>query len=294
MNTPEFWNEKWKNEQWANRESGNARECWEAWKDIESARLYAEGAKKNAYQGERFSYLASFCHQNSRVLDIGAGPGTFAVPLSPLVSHITAVEPAHGMGVVFDEYIQEAGVQNIDIIPKRWDDVKIATDIDGSYDLVFCSFAFGMLDLLDSIQKMISVAEKTIVLYWHAGDQAWDVDAQVLWPLLHDKAFTPIPKSNIIFNLLYSMGIYPDITSYTNTIRASFSSFDEALDDYQKRFKVSPLDREKNKKLIHYLDKTLCRNGDCLLQGSASNGMRITIPLERVPEKWRTYYNKDF
>ncbi len=42
------------------------------------------------------------------MLDIGAGPGTLAIPLSPLVKEITAVEPGAGMVEILRKHA-EAG-----------------------------------------------------------------------------------------------------------------------------------------------------------------------------------------
>ncbi|MHC6203814.1 hypothetical protein ACYULU_11540 [Breznakiellaceae bacterium SP9] len=51
-----------------------------------------------------------------------------------------------------------------------------------------------------SLEKMMTVTLGTIVIFWHAGIQSW--------PLLHNKPYYPVPESNIIFNLLYSMGMH--------------------------------------------------------------------------------------
>src|SRR5690606_41985940 len=49
----------------------------------------------------------------SRILDIGAGPGTLAIPLAGIAAHVTAVEPAAGMAEVMAEYAEEKGVSNL-------------------------------------------------------------------------------------------------------------------------------------------------------------------------------------
>ena len=41
--------------------------------------------------------------EESRVLDIGAGPGTLAIPFDQKVAHVTAVEPAECMCSVMRE-----------------------------------------------------------------------------------------------------------------------------------------------------------------------------------------------
>lgn len=283
--TPAFWNERWIDAQRLSRTSGHGRECWQAWDDYESAKNYAENSKKGTLHSTRVSYLASLCDSSSWVLDIGSGPGSLAIPLSAKVSHVHAVEPAHGMRVVFEEQLISQKIKNISIIPRRWDDVSFS-ELNKGYDLVFCSFAFGMLDIFESIKKMIKCSNKILVLFWHAGDQAWDADAKILWPLLHDKKFSPIPKSDILFNLLYSMEIYPDIEVLPKRQGVAFTSLEEAMKEYQKRFNVLDNDSLSKAKLKDYLESSLIKKDGMFFQKNTSSGMRFTIPRDRVPPQW--------
>jgi cyclopropane fatty-acyl-phospholipid synthase-like methyltransferase len=54
------------------------------------------------------------------VLDIGAGPGTLALPLSRRARQVTAVEPSSAMVKRLEMHIAEEGISNIRILPKRW------------------------------------------------------------------------------------------------------------------------------------------------------------------------------
>jgi len=54
------------------------------------------------------------------VLDIGAGPGTLALPLSRRARQVTAVEPSLAMVKRLERHIAEEGISNIRILPKRW------------------------------------------------------------------------------------------------------------------------------------------------------------------------------
>ncbi|MDR2535392.1 MAG: class I SAM-dependent methyltransferase, partial [Treponema sp.] len=203
------WNEAWKEAQRKNIDSGHGGECWTAWEDKDAAKNYFNSFIASPSAKKRAAELSRMIKSGSRVLDIGAGPGNIAIPLSKKVSHVSAVEPAAGMAEVFKDQISLEGADNIRLVPKRWEDVDVAADLEGPYDLCFASFSLGMLDLKESIEKMISVTTNTIVLYWHVGLQSFDEDAIELSPLLYGKKHYPVPDSNIIFNLLYNMRIYP-------------------------------------------------------------------------------------
>ena len=79
--------------------------------------------------------------EGSRVLDIGAGPGTLAIPFTQKVAHVTTVEPAEGMCSVMREKMAEFGAKNISIVQKRWEDVDVEKDLQPPYDVVIASFS---------------------------------------------------------------------------------------------------------------------------------------------------------
>ena len=83
----------------------------------------------------------------SRVLDIGAGPGTLAVPLSGVVQHVTAIEPAQGMVDCLQENIRISGIKNITVLTETWEDVDISKDINPPFDVVVASYSLGFPDL---------------------------------------------------------------------------------------------------------------------------------------------------
>ncbi|MDR2491761.1 MAG: class I SAM-dependent methyltransferase [Spirochaetaceae bacterium] len=234
-----------------NIDSGHGGECWTMWRDKEAAKNYFSSFIASPSAKKRVAELARMIKNESRVLDIGAGPGNISIPLAQKVSHVTAVEPAPGMAEVFSDHITLAGTENIRLIPKRWEDVDIVTDLEVPYDLTFASFSLGMLDLKQSIEKMICVSSKNIVLYWHVGLQAFDEDAVELSPLLYSKKHYPVPDSNIIFNLLYSMQIYPDVKIERTNVRLVYHSFDEVLENYTRRYGVET--DEQRRLLAGYL-----------------------------------------
>jgi SAM-dependent methyltransferase len=245
------WNEVWMDAQQKNIDSGCGGECWTAWSDKDAAKNYLNSFITSPNAKKRADELARMTRFESRVLDIGAGPGNITIPLSKKVSHITAVEPAPGMVEVFRDHIALTGAENIRLVPKRWEDVEIEPDLEAPYDLCFASFSLGMLDLKQSIEKMICVSTKNIVLYWHVGLQAFDEDAIELSPLLYGKKHYPVPESSIVFNLLYSMRIYPDVKIERKNVRLVYKTFDEIFEIYARRYHAET--NEQQKMLACYL-----------------------------------------
>lgn len=230
------WNDIWIDQQQKNIRSGRGGGCWTSWQDEPAARRYAERVKTRFANQQRVSELIEMVQPGWKVLDIGAGPGNIAIPLAVKAGSVTAVEPADGMVAVMRENLEGAERTNVEIVQKKWDDVDIQTDLTPFYDLTVASFSLGMVDLMAAIQKMNAVTSKQIVLYWHAGDQDWDFEARMFWPSIYKADYSPVPKSDIVFNLLYEMGIFPNVKSYCFEVVTRYESLNDALIDYYSRF----------------------------------------------------------
>jgi len=281
--TPMDWNAVWMEAQKRNIASGRGGECWHSWKDEAAARAYLEMTKKRPVAQDRAADILALAKSDWRVLDIGAGPGNITLPLAERVAHVTAVEPAPGMATVLAKCVAESGLSNIRLVSKRWDDIESAVDLEPPYDLSFASFSLGMLDLRASLEKMMTVTTREIVLFWHAGHQSWDIDAMELWPLLHGRRYDPIPKSDIVFNLLYSMGIYPEVHVLRSRTGQVFETFDEALDQYSRRYAV---DTEPQRRiLVDYLKDKITLSGSKWLLPRTDAGMRISWKIEDLNDR---------
>lgn len=222
------WNEIWKSRTRGNRESSPGRECARIWESRESALRFWNMCRQERSRIDKTVWETDIT-ATSRVLDIGAGPGTLAIPFAEKASHVTAVEPAEGMCSVMREKMAEYGVSNIDIVQKRWEDVDVAADLQPPYDVVIASFSLGMQDIRAAIEKMMQASSKYIYLYHFAGETSWDRQWQKLWPRLHGRTYQPGPKCDVLYNVLYQMGIYPNVRTFRLEHNQPYASLDEAV-----------------------------------------------------------------
>lgn len=222
------WNEVWKSQMKQSRESSPGRDCARIWESRESALRFWNMCRQERSRIDKTVWETDITAA-SRVLDIGAGPGTLAIPFAEKASHVTAVEPAEGMASVMREKMAEYGVSNIDIVQKRWEDVDVEEDLQPPYDVVIASFSLGMPDIRAAIEKMQKASSRYVYLYHFAGETSWDRQWKELWPRLHGRPYRPGPKSDVLYNVLYQMGIYPHIRTFRLEHNQPYASLDEAV-----------------------------------------------------------------
>jgi len=239
------WNAVWTDLLKRSRKATPARDCARIWESKESAKRFWDMSKENRHRVEETIAGTDFTPE-SRVLDIGAGPGTLAIPFAQRVKHVTAVEPAEGMVCVLKEKMAEEGVDNIDVVQKRWEDVSVAEDLETPYDVVIASFSLGMADIRAAIEKMIASAAPggTIYLYHFAGETHWDRDCRDLWPRLHGKDYQPGPKSDVLYNVLYSRGIFPHVRTFRLQHSQRFADFEEAMKHFRHQYGATTAEQE--------------------------------------------------
>ncbi|MEG3055923.1 MAG: class I SAM-dependent methyltransferase [Methanoculleus sp.] len=136
----------------------------------------------------------------STVLDIGAGPGSLAVPLALAGCRVTVVEPSAGMRAAMEEYREAAGAPEIRVIPSRWEDADPGEV--GRHDVVVASFSLGLDDIDRSLKKIDSAAKRAVHLFWFLTPPAWTRANIVLWPELHGGEFAFEPTADLLWNCL--------------------------------------------------------------------------------------------
>lgn len=266
------WNETWKSMMESQSKTSMNTDCANMWKRKENARRFWKMSLENRNRVEK-TISGMALKPESRVLDIGAGPGSLSIPLAQRVKHVTAVEPAEGMMEVMKENIETYALKNIDCVYKDWEAVDVSSDLCPPYDIVFASYSLGMRDIRASIRKMVEVSSGYVYLYWFAGETSWDIHSRKLWPSLHGCEYRQGPKVDVLYNVLYDMGIYPNMKVFPFEHTNCFENLEEAVEHFKPQY--SAFSPEQEEILRFYLQEVLEEEKGALVQRGWSTRVKL-------------------
>ena len=248
---------------------GNSSQFWGNKKKIHT--VYTKGDGK--HDEKTNARLASMgIPDGSRVLDIGAGPGTYAIPLAKNGCNVTVVEPSPVMRELLETRMKTENIKTITVIPKRWEDVD-RDELGATYDAVIASFSLTMMDMGGALGKMHAVSRGTVHLFWFLTEPIWAQVNGDLWPLLHGGSFPGEPTADWLWQILYEMGIYANIQPEPYVSRSSYANMDEAVEEFRQRLNCTTPAHEEI--LRNYLHAVLRREGEALLLGTGTRSAHI-------------------
>jgi SAM-dependent methyltransferase len=259
------WNEVWKAREEEKRAQDAGASCADRWSDPGRCKKFNQRVKESNWEDARDRIRAMKIAPDFRVLDIGAGPGTLAIPLAGMVRQVTAVEPSTGMLECLTDNICEKHICNITTLRKKWEDVDPATDLDPPYDLVVASYSLGVPDLRAALEKMNAVSQRYAYIFWFADlFSPRHRQYSEIWEDLFGEQPAQNRTPNIIFNLLCQMGIYANVEISRTDRSLRYESLEEAVADQQDLLRLK---EERQVAMLRcFLKKTLrYENGQYVL-----------------------------
>lgn len=150
--------------------------------------------------------LASFVTADTEVLDVGGGSGRLALPLATRAKHVTVVEPSEDSVELLNTRASDAGITNITVINEPWEDVPEPTA-----DIVLCSLVLHhVADAVPFVEKLQQHSRDRVVIA-----EMMETPGAVERPFyerVHGSAPTALPGLPKILELLWALGIFPDVT----------------------------------------------------------------------------------
>ncbi len=245
LSTDPDWNAIWKARQVLHESSKHHDDPSHNWNKRENAERYDSTSRSEYDERIERTIHGLDITRESRVLDIGAGPGTLAIPLAALVKEITAIEPGEGMTAILSERMMKDGFSNITVIRKRWEDIESSRDLAGQYDVVIASLSLTMEDIRLALRKMDAASRGSVYLFWFVDMPFWERMYADLWEPLHGLPYHPGPKADCLFGVLYQMGIYANVEMLPLKKEYRFKTMDEMTAFFRRRFNVTMPEQER-------------------------------------------------
>lgn len=267
------WNEAWKKPESGSLKKKGFLTCSDRWSDPDRCRKFSNSIRANNFAGSQGRIQAMRIKPDSRILDVGAGPGTLALPLAGMVRHVTAVEPSECMRTCLSETMDELDIRNITLVPKLWEDVDISKDLAAPYDVVVASYSLGFPDLREGLLKMAEVSSSYVYIFWFADMiSPWQKNYGDIWEKLYGIPIKAYQKPNVIFNLLHQMGIYANVEVTKEEQIQRFSSLEQAVKDQGAGLNLET--RKQYEILGEFLEKRLqVEGGEYVLRNISPRAM---------------------
>ncbi|SMB90200.1 methyltransferase, FkbM family [Thermanaeromonas toyohensis ToBE] len=148
--------------------------------------------------------------REAEVLDIGCGPGAYALVLARRVKRVVALDPSPEMLSILKSRMQAEGLSNIEPVQLTWEEV----DLDRlgwrrRFQVVLALMSPGVHDPA-TLRKMIEACHGVCLLGGHVRQE--EEARRVLWHKLIGGEMPPVPPEVFyIFHLLYSWGYLPSL-----------------------------------------------------------------------------------
>lgn len=216
LNNPSAWKELWLNELKNDPEKKGGTDHFKKWDkrarvfDQRSAAPEAVSRKEHILSMLR---EAGALQSGSRVLDVGAGSGNWAIPMAEMGANVVALEPSGGMVEILQEKMaaKEVDPDQIRIIQQAWQDVDVEKEgLAGQFDLVFVSMNPGVGDP-GALDKVMQASRNFCYLSIFSGG-GWRSCYTDLWQQVTGQALETSSWDFIYpFTYVYALGYRPQI-----------------------------------------------------------------------------------
>ncbi len=195
------------------KQGGEAMQRWNKMADDFAERTGDRGNAEKRQKTLLWLEQSGALFPGAKVIDIGAGPGNWAIPLAKAGAEVTAVEPAEGMVRILRERMDQAEV-NCVVEQLTWQQADLdALGWRGGFDLVFASMTPGV-DSPAMLYKMLDACRNAggfCYLSAFAG-RSWQEWYRELWLLLFNEQLDGQVNDIIYpFNLAYALGFRPEL-----------------------------------------------------------------------------------
>ncbi len=239
---------KWENF-WAEKLSNKKDKDWD-----KAAAGFFKRTKKDDYNKALFDML--ILDEDDTVLDVGCGEGSITIPLSKKVKKVIAWDSSRKMLEFLEKRVNENNITNIESVLKPIE--EITYDGVGDVDVVVCSRSLNsIVPIRDVLSELNKIANKYVFITVFGPENKKierDFDSEIG---IKNENF---PDYNYFFNILFNMGIYPNVVRFDLDNYREYDSVEEAMDN--GRFRLDLYNDDEKLKLREYLERILTKDSE--------------------------------
>ena len=188
------------------------------------------------------------------VLDLGCGEGAVTSLIAEKVSNVTALDSSQMMLELLHQRCEHDNINNIDIVEMDIEDANVETV--GKHDIVIASRALmGIYDIKNVLKNINELAKRYVFLIVF-GRKNWLIEKKFYKSI--DKKYPDFAPYDYLFNLLISLGIYPNIENFDLVGNRKYDDIDDAF--IRMKWKLDKLTDNEKDKILPFIDKNLFKN----------------------------------
>lgn len=211
----EYWEKAWQRERRSSLFGIQQpeRSGWEWWDQRADGFANRTGGESERQRQAGIIQLLDqyhFLEPDIEVLDIGCGPGNYALQLARRVKKVVALDPSPRMLAILQQRAAEEGITNIETICLTWEEVDLEElGWKDCFGLVIAAMTPGINDG-ETLKKMVVASNRGC---YYNGFASCDEPLQnELWRHLFQREMPPFPADLFyIFHLLYAWGYCPSL-----------------------------------------------------------------------------------
>jgi SAM-dependent methyltransferase len=224
---------------------GSGVEFWNHW-----AKTFYHKDGNSPYVGEVLKRLQ--LKAGWSVLDVGAGMGALAIPLAKRGHPVTALDHSPDMLEVLARNADRENIDTIQLVNLDWTKARVGVDFP-VHDAVLVSRSLPSgSDVAHSLRLIDQAARHACFITWRAAAYN-ELEAGICNMLGID--YAALPDYIVLYNLLYSLGIYASVEIFRINGRWRFRSLDEAFTQLVRSRNIG--DNRSKKRILDFLESKL-------------------------------------
>lgn len=194
---------------------------------------------------------------NSKILEIGPGPGVLTIELLKNCKKLLAVEPVLAMANLLRKRAEEYGLENLIIENKFWENFETKE----KFDYIVSSLSIQFEDILSGIKKMNELAKTRVYIFWFDSEMRLERKYRLAEEIFGIKNnFQTFPKLIHLEPILKELDInYKKIKLPDVKYDGEYILIQELIESIKTEFSLSDIDNEK---ILEYINTSYEIKGD--------------------------------